>query len=249
MKAIDYSYFIEKYLSGEMEQHEKDWFNREIEGNELLQREIMLRRKTDAMLRRQDVIKLRNRLTAIGEEYRKKEAIRIARRKAAYRSAAVIATLVIIGSLFIYINRHQSPETLYNNYFSLYEAGDQARSNAHSGLDPLYSKALNFYNSNDFENAAILFKEFIRNSPGNMEARLIYGISEMKNRNFPEAENSFSVILRDGNNYFLDNAQWYLALCYINTGKTQEARNELTEIRKSGSVYSKKAGKLLRKIK
>ncbi|HPC97345.1 MAG TPA: tetratricopeptide repeat protein [Bacteroidales bacterium] len=249
MKAIDYSYFIEKYLAGEMDQQERNWFNSEIEGNEYLQREIMLRRKTDEMLRKQDVIKLRSRLSAIGEEYRKKEAQKLARRKMAYRSAAVIAALVMVGSMFIYINRMQSPASLFNHYFSLYEAGDQARSNNASGIDPIYSKALSLYNNNDFENAAKLFKEFIYNSPGNMEARLIYGISEMKNRNFPEAEKSFSAILDDGNNYFLDNARWYLALCYINTGKTEAAKNELNAVRSSGSVYSKKAAKLLKRVK
>ncbi|NMC42128.1 MAG: tetratricopeptide repeat protein [Bacteroidales bacterium] len=249
MKAIDYSYFIEKYLAGEMNQQERNWFNSEIEGNEHLQREIMLRRKTDTMMRRQDVIKLRSRLSAIGEEYRRKEAQKVARRKLAYRSAAVIAALVMAGSMFFYMNRMQSPDALFNHYFSLYEAGDQARSNSASGIDPLYSKALSYYNSNDFENAAKFFKEFINNSPANMEAHLIYGISEMKNRNFPEAEKSFSTILSDGNNYFLDNARWYLALCYLNTGKTDAARNELNAVKSSGSVYSKKAAKLLKKVR
>jgi len=65
MKAIDYSYFIERYIAGEMDQKEKEWFEKEIEGNDALKNEIILRRKTDQVLARQDLMDLRKKLKAI----------------------------------------------------------------------------------------------------------------------------------------------------------------------------------------
>ena len=65
MKTIDYSYFIEKYIAGEMEQTEKIWFEKELEGNESLQKDLLLRRKADVILERHDIVSLRNKLVSI----------------------------------------------------------------------------------------------------------------------------------------------------------------------------------------
>ena len=82
-----------------------------------------------------------------------------------------------------------------------------------------------------------------------MEAYMVYGVSEMKNNRFDEAAKAFSTVINDGNNYYLDNARWYLALCYIKSGQTDAARNELLTIINSGNAFSKKASDILKKIK
>jgi hypothetical protein len=33
MKTIDFSYFVERYNAGEMDQNERVWFKKELEGN------------------------------------------------------------------------------------------------------------------------------------------------------------------------------------------------------------------------
>src|ERR1035437_3840800 len=61
MKTIDFSYFIERYNAGEMSEAEKQWFQKELEGNDKLRNEVHLRKRTDEILKNQNVISLRDR--------------------------------------------------------------------------------------------------------------------------------------------------------------------------------------------
>ena len=45
MKTIDFSHFIEKYIAGEMGEDERNWFEKELEGNDNLRNEVDLRKK------------------------------------------------------------------------------------------------------------------------------------------------------------------------------------------------------------
>ncbi len=65
MKTIDFSYFIERYNAGEMDEAEMQWFRKELSGNEKLRREVEIRSKTDNILKNQDLLNLRNKLNAI----------------------------------------------------------------------------------------------------------------------------------------------------------------------------------------
>ena len=58
MKTIDFSYFIERFNAGEMSEAEKQWFQKELEGNEKLRNEVSLRKRTDEILKNQNVISL-----------------------------------------------------------------------------------------------------------------------------------------------------------------------------------------------
>jgi len=62
MKTTDFSYFIEKYIAGEMDEVEKEWFTSELSGNEKLRKEVELRKKTDSIIRDKEIIDLRSNL-------------------------------------------------------------------------------------------------------------------------------------------------------------------------------------------
>ena len=66
MKTIDFSYFIERYNAGEMDDAEKQWFTKELKDNEKLRKEVELRRVTDTILKNQDQMNLRNKLVLLG---------------------------------------------------------------------------------------------------------------------------------------------------------------------------------------
>jgi hypothetical protein len=68
MKTIDFSYFIERYNAGEMDEAEKQWFRKELMDNERLRKEVELRNRTDTVLKNQDLINLRNKLNTIEKQ-------------------------------------------------------------------------------------------------------------------------------------------------------------------------------------
>jgi len=65
MKTIDFSYYIERFIAGEMSDTEKQWFLKELEANENLRHEVNLRKQTDEILKKKDVMTLRNKLSEI----------------------------------------------------------------------------------------------------------------------------------------------------------------------------------------
>jgi tetratricopeptide (TPR) repeat protein len=247
MKTIDFSYFIERYNASEMDQAEIKWFEKELSGNESLRKEVLLRRKADQMLVKHDLLSLRNKLSSI-EKTRKEKLIETAgKRTLAIRYAAVFTGLVLIGSLFIITGNKQSPQELYNKNFSAYEFPGPSRT-AQSQTDNQYSLALGYYADNHFADAGVLFREYLKNNSENMQATLLYGICEMENKDFSEAKASFNKIIQAKFNLFTDQAQWYLALCYIANGEKAEAKLQLAAIKKSESIYRNKARKILKNL-
>jgi len=247
MKTIDYSYFIERYNAGEMDKTEIKWFEKELNGNDSLCQEVMIRKKADQMLLHHDLISLRNKLSSL-EKARKEKLVESAAKKAtAIRYAAAFAGLVLIGSLFMITGKNQGTASLYSKNFSAYESPGPSRTPQLS-VDDQFVKALQYYSEKDFLNAKALFTEYLNNNPENMQAMLLYGVTEMENKNYPDAKSSFNKIINNRNNLYIDHARWYLALCNIATGETAEAKQQMLAIKKSDSIYRNKARKILRNL-
>jgi tetratricopeptide (TPR) repeat protein len=250
MKTIDFSYFIERYLAGEMDEAEKEWFSKELEGNKDLRKEVDLRRSTDAVLQNQNILNLRSKLAAI-ERQRAEPSPEISgtRRRSGIRYAAAIALLLIAGSGILLLQpRSMTGSEIIEKYYSPYEAPSTTRSGAIVSFED-YNTALEYYKIGDFRKAAVYFSKVLDREPDNMGSALLNGISNYEIKNYPEAEGSFKKVIVDDNSYFVDHAQWYLGLCYVQTGETQKAKDQMSLVDKSNSIYSKKARKILRSLK
>ena len=247
MKTIDFSYFIERYNAGEMDDAEKQWFTKELKDNEKLRKEVELRRTTDTILKNQDLMNLRNKLSAI--EKRRKEAIPVRKtgRALNIKYAAAIAGFIIIGSIALFSNRKMSNDEILDRYYQPYEATSSTRSEeVIKNTD--YLLALEYYNIHDYRNAALYFSKVLKNEPANMHSELLNGISNFEIQNYPEAEGSLSKVISDNNNYYIDHAQWYLALCYIRTDEKPKALEQLAIIKKSKTIYRKDARKIMKSL-
>jgi len=250
MKTIDFSYFIERYLAGEMDQAEKDWFIKELEGNKDLRKEVDLRRRTDSVLQNQNILNLRSRLAAI-EKQRAEPLPEISgtKRRTGIKYAAAIAILLIAGSSILMLRpRSLTGSEIIEKYYRPYEVPSTTRSGAIVSFED-YNTALEYYNIGEFRMAAVYFSKVLGREPDNMGSALLNGISNYEIKNYPEAEGSFKKVINDDNSYFVDHAQWYLGLCYIQTGETQKAKDQMSIVFNSNSIYSKKARKILRALK
>jgi len=248
MKTIDFSYFIERYLAGEMDEAEMQWFSKELEGNKDLRKEVDLRRRTDAVLQNQNILNLRYKLAEI-EKRRAEPTPVIRRRRSGVKYAAAIAVLIIAGSgiLMMLPGKMTGPEII-EKYYRPYEAPSTTRSGTIVSFED-YNTALEYYKIGDFRQAAVYFSKVLDREPDNMGTVLLDGISNYEIKNYPAAEGSFKKVIIDDNSYFVDHAQWYLGLCYIQTGETLKAKDQLSIIEKANSIYSKKARRILRALK
>ena len=248
MKTIDFSHFIERYNAGEMSDEEKKWFEKELDGNQKLQDEVNLRKNTDMVLRNQGIISLRNKLSAIEKERSERKVIVMRTKRTVYlRYAAVIASLVVVGSIFLFNGNNQGTDEVINRYYKPYEPPTSQRSGM-TAENADFTLALEFYNTHDYEKAALFFNKVVESNPKDMQSLFLNGVSNFEEKKFPEATMSFSTVIKDNNNLFIETAKWYLALCYLKTDELDKAKSLLQIINDEGGIYSKKAKKIIKKL-
>jgi len=248
MKTIDFSYFIERYNLDEMNEPEKAWFEKELNNNNDLRKEVQLRKKTDKILEQQAVMQLRTKLASIERARAVPGTSRKPVKHVTMKYAAVFAGLILIGSLIILTRKSLTVEEIFGKFYTSYETSAPARS-FQAEINPDYTRAIEYYNVHDYRSAAMYFSKVIGRDPRDIEATMMLGVSNFERNNYPEAEKSFRKVTATSDNMYLEDAEWYLALCYLRTDETAKAVDQFTSIQKSTSIYSKKAGKILRNIK
>jgi len=243
MKTIDYSYFMERYIANEMDQTERIWFEKEIGGNESLQKELLLRRKTENILERRDIVSLRNKLVSI-ENSKKEEMVKNEQLGSPrFRYAAIFTGLVIIGSIVFLSFRPESSVEIYKKYYHVYDNPGQSRS-----AEGTYNEAIDNFNKGEFQKALEGFQAYLKNRPESSQIEFLSGVSKMEIRNFPDAEISFKKVIDKKISSYTADANWYLAMCYIATDDKVTAKYQLRNIIKSGSIYKSMARSILRHL-
>lgn len=247
MKTVDFSYFSERYLAGEMNEAEKEWFRNELGKNEKLREEITLRQNINSALMNHEVIQLRSKLSAIGKKKAEEEAAKKPRKNRNLTRAAIFTGLILCGSLALLNTRNMTTEEVFERYYKTYDVTTPLRSLQDAGNSD-YSTALEYFNIRDYQNAAYFFSKVLSNDPRHMESVMMTGISKFEEENYPDASVSFTKVIDNKDNLFFEDAQWYLALCYLKTGEKDKAVNSLSVIRQSESIYNRNARKILRQI-
>jgi tetratricopeptide (TPR) repeat protein len=247
MKTIDFSYFIERFIADEMNEAEKQWFLKELDGNQGLREEVALRERTDKVLKSHDVIRLRNKLSEIENSRSMPIPTKTTGKRLPISIAAALAGLIIISSITFFGTKHLTNDEILNQYYKSYDGGSISRS-SQAATNSDYSTGMEYYNIHDYKNAALYFSKVLYVDPENMESTMFYGTSSFEVNNYPEAQRSFIKVIDNNNNLFMEDAEWYLALCYVRTNDIKKASDELKAIKNSKSIYSKNAAKMLRQI-
>jgi tetratricopeptide (TPR) repeat protein len=190
---------------------------------------------------------LRNKLNAIEKQRKEPIPVRKTTRTVNIKYAAAIAAFIVIGSIALLSNRKLTNDEILDRYYKPYEAASTSRSGV-MVRNTDYNFALDYYKIRDYRTAAIYFNKVLETDPGNMQSELLNGISNFEIQNYPEAKGSFSKVIVHKNNYYIDHAQWYLALCYIRTDEKTKAIEQLAIIEKSKTIYRKEARKIRKSL-
>jgi tetratricopeptide (TPR) repeat protein len=247
MKTIDFSYFIERYIANEMNEAEKEWFLKELDGNPGLREEVALRERTDKVLKSHDIIQLRNKLSEIEKSRKIRIPAKTTGKRLPIAIAAALAGLIIISSIAFFGTRHLTNDEIISQYYKSYDGVSISRSSRSTASND-YSTGLEYYNIHDYQNAAFYFSKVLNVDPENMESTMFYGTSSFEVNNYPEAQRSFAKVIDNNNNLFMEDAEWYLALCFVRTNDIKKASEELKAIKNSRSIYSRNAAKILRQL-
>lgn len=241
---------IEKYLNGELTKAEHQEFERRLETDADFAREVLMHINIDKALSEVDVIELRKKMTDINGELKLHRKFRHELFSAKWQYLAVAASITLIVTFGAkYINNGPvSNETLISKYYTPYEAEGISRS-AQSQTEKLLSDALVSYSNKDYESAVNKFLAYFQLDYTNIQAHFYYAISCFETNRISEAKKSFQLVIDHQNNLYVEQAKWYLGLCYLKTFETNQALAVFTEIVNEDSTYSEKAKEIIRKLK
>lgn len=248
MKTINVNNTIENFLDGSAGKAESEWLTDQIKKDPVLAREVNLRRKTDEVLANREIIDLRAKLGVIEMKRRTSGTMRRAAIKTA-RYAAAIALVAIISSALYFAIRPATPvDELYSANYSRYESPGAVRSAVSSG-NTLMENAIASYSAREYDKAIGFLEQVIVSEKDNMESVFMHGMANMEVSNYPVASGSFTKVIEHNDNLYLEDAAWYLGLCYMMTDNTDKAVKQFDVIAASKSRYSRQAARLARKLR
>jgi len=249
-KMSKYDEFIQPFLDGELSREELDWFSKELQSNAVLAEDIKLYREVDSAIREQDVMDLRDQLdvihNSIGDPTKEPAQHSRIRKMLSYGAIASLAILISFGILLKVQHKKLTNEQIYQRHYEPYEVTMIYRSGE---TQRMINLAQSKYDAQDFFGAIEIYEQILGTEPGDMESNLYSGISYMQPEQYSKAENRFGTILVHNDNLYIEQAEWYLGFCYLQTGKNLEARAHFKEISRGDGSFNKKARKLMRNIK
>lgn len=166
-----------------------------------------------------------------------------------YAAAACIALFVLAG-IFMPASQ-QTPQELYASYFEPYPNIFEPTLRGSSALVPRHAankraEAFQAYDEHSYEKAADLFTELLteKREAGIL---LLLGNSNLALNKTEAAKNNFNDLITNFDELDIQ-AKWFLSLCYLKEGETEQARRLLKELEETEISYAKKASKLLKEV-
>ena len=242
---------IEGYLYNELSEQQLDLFEDELIRNKDLLSEVDLVKGIDRAIQENDIMQLRNNLMNIAEENNnKKQKEQSITGRLWYRKTAisvVAASLILLLGITGLI-RYTSEDNLYRTYYSKYETAGISRSSS-TVSDETFAKALQKYNKEDYESALNLLQEVLSKDQNNVAGHFYSAVSLQELGKYYNAIKEYEIVVVDKDNLFMEQAEWYIGLCYLQTKDERKAIQQFKKIADGKGFYQEKAVAILRKLK
>ena len=243
---------VEGYIYNELSEEELVSFEAELGSNHELWKEIDLVKNIDLALSENDVMRLRNNLQSIAKENAaQKQTERSFITKFKVRKVVlttVAASLILLLGITGLLSKQSSQEDLYKKFYTAYQTTGITRS-ADIIADKMLLLALQKADKQDFESALILLHDVISKNENNMVGHFYTGVSLQELGKYQKAITEYETVIIDKDNLFVEQANWYIGLCYLQTNEDKKAYKQFKKIAKEAGFYQLKAQAILRKMK
>ena len=242
---------IEGYIYDELTEPELALFEAELAQNKELYSEIDLIENIDNALQEKDIMQLRNNLRNIANDNinEKQTELSIVGRFRPRKLAISIAAASIILLLGLTgILSYTSEADLYQKFYTKYETAGVTRSST-SSSDHTFSMALQKYNNQDYQSALNLLQEVISKDQNNIASHFYSAVSLQELGKYKNAIEEYEVVVIDKDNLFIEQAEWYIGLCFIQTREDKKAIKQFMKIANEKGFYQQKAVAILNKMK
>ena len=241
---------IEKYIDGELEGQELLDFEYLLSTDPDIKSEYELSMEINQSVMEDDVMALRETMEYMYEDDTQEQRTPnlFTRRKFYYAAASAALLLATGGIIQKMSNPDLSSDVVFDKYYAPYDVTVTYRS-GNTEVDRVLLSALEQYEEQDYEQAIQLFEKVLDKGKSNMALNLYSGIAYLEEEKYQKATSSFNDIISDEDNLFIEQAEWYLSMCYLKTENLDKARLVLNKIIEEESYYKDKAKEVLRDLK
>jgi len=236
---------IEDFLDGNLIGKELSMFISQKELDKELAKEIELRFEVNELIKDKGFFELREKLELQrNETYVNSSLIKFRKDlfKTWHFAAASFALILVVGGLwYILSNKPYSTEKLVSKYYKLAHPLLQVRS-AEIKTDDALATAFKYYKDNDF-NSALKYFNSLENQ---MTAKFYSGVCFIELEQYNEAIDSFTSVINDNDNLFVEQANWYLGLIYLMDNQKNKAIEQFVKISKDENYYTSQAKEILK---
>ena len=103
-------------------------------------------------------------------------------------------------------------------------------------------------NNKNYDIALKLFNEILEKDQQNVVGNFYSGAIQQQKGQFNEAIHSYTNIITQGDNLFVEQSEWYIGLCYISRNEREKAIRQFRKISDKGGYYQQQANAILKKL-
>jgi tetratricopeptide (TPR) repeat protein len=192
-----------------------------------------------------ELLKLRKNLNEISAGMKThRSPVSFIQRNKWYLAAASISVAIVSSalSLLMFKGTVSKPE-IFRDYYQRAKPFMIQRSVSQLETD-YFSQAMKFYNERKYDKSA----EILLANQLNAASKFYAAISLMELGDYKKAEPILSAVAADDTNLFVDQAEWYLGLCFLMNDKFDLAIKQFEKIASTQNYYNDKAAEIIKKI-
>lgn len=243
---------IEDFIDGILDDEQLlEEFSSELKENTDLMAEVALREQINSAVSEKDVMLLRQKLQNARKDSEKKEVKSIFMPRTEIGSVrfwrnSVAAILVLVGLIGVMRMTTNTYDNAYDKYF---ESTSWASERSVSSSIDIIQQAQMHFQKNEFQETIDLLNIATVKAEEQFVPQFYKGLSYQNLDKYAKAALEYSKVINQGNNMFIEEAEWYKALCYLKMNKTNEAKKELLAVVNRKGHYEKDAKAILRRLK
>lgn len=235
---------IKKKILNDLADNELKEFNRLLDTNEAFAQDYLMAQSLAGYVADEKLFDFRNKLHHMSAKFRKKDmkqrSLPIRRM---YTIASVAASIIILFGTYLYFQRQQKIEDLFQSYYDVDEVYLNTRSGNSTTTD-LLEQGLLLFEKDKYQESINYFDQL----PTSVTALYYSGVAHMELDEYEVAIFKFDQVIVSYLNVFHDQAQWYKGLCLMKQEKLNDAKDVFTVISHSESYYKGKAKELTKKL-
>lgn len=238
-----YSEKIQKYLAKELSSREMAEFELLVKSRPELQEEIRLYKKVSKAIADPSIENFKKKLETIhNQNFGTKKQKNIKFFQQWYLVAAIFLILITLVSIILYQKSEVSTQEVFERYFQTLEGYNSRNIN-----DVIYDFeiAIENYNNEHYKLALMQFNDVVKADYDNYSARFYLGVCGIELGEYRIAETQFKKIIESRDPFYMQDAEWYLALLYLKIEHIEKAKLQLKRIHEANGLFAKMASLVL----